>query len=140
MEICKMTLEDLNNINLKDFDDFWTPTVLKDELLSNSSYYITYKYNQDIWGFAGIKFILDETHIMNIVTRKDKRNIGIGSQLLYALIEQAKQNTSLITLEVNVQNKTAIHLYEKYGFDKVGKRKKYYDNTYDALIMTKKFN
>ena len=140
MEICEMTLEDLNQINLKDFDDFWTPTVLKDELSSISSYYIIYKDHQDILGFAGIKFILDETHIMNIVTRKDKRNLGIGSKLLEVLIEKARNNTSLITLEVNVQNKTAIHLYEKYGFEKVGKRKKYYNNTYDAIIMTKNFN
>ena len=139
MEICKMTLDDLNLINLDDFDDFWTQTILRDEILSDSSYYIVSKTGKDILGFAGIKLLLDEAHITNIVTRKDKRNLGIGSKLLEFLIVKAKESSSLITLEVNAQNKAAIHLYEKYGFENVGTRKKYYDNKYDAIIMTKKF-
>lgn len=43
-----------------------------------------------------------------------------------------------ITLEVNINNIPAINLYKKYGFEKVGVRKKYYNNLEDALIMTKK--
>lgn len=63
---------------------------------------------------------------------------GIGSKLLEELIKKAKETSSLITLEVNEENKPAIHLYEKYGFKLLGKRKKYYKNN-DALIMTKYF-
>lgn len=139
MEICKMTLDDLNYIDLNDFDDFWTQTILKDEIINDSSYYIVSKSGKDILGFAGIKFLLDEAHITNIVTRKDKRNLGIGSKLLETLIQKAEESSTLITLEVNEQNKTAIHLYEKFGFKNVGIRKKYYENKYDAIIMTKYF-
>lgn len=63
-----------------------------------------------------------------------------GSLLLEGLINKAKLSSILITLEVNEKNLPAIHLYEKYGFEKVGIRKKYYDNKYDAYIMTKYFN
>lgn len=63
-----------------------------------------------------------------------------GSLLLEALINKAKLSSILITLEVNGKNLPAIHLYEKYGFEKVGIRKKYYDNKFDAYIMTKYFN
>ena len=42
-----------------------------------------------------------------------------------------------ITLEVNSNNLAAIELYKKYGFKNVGLRKKYYNNTFDAIIMTK---
>lgn len=63
---------------------------------------------------------------------------GIGSKLLEELIKKAEEVSSLITLEVNEENKPAIHLYEKYGFKLLGKRKKYYKNN-DALIMTKYF-
>lgn len=75
MEITKMNIQDLNLIRLEDFDDFWTYNILKEELLSDTSIYIKAKYKNDIVGFAGIKFLLDEAHITNIVTRKDKRNI-----------------------------------------------------------------
>ena len=44
-----------------------------------------------------------------------------------------------ISLEVNEVNKPAINLYDKYGFEIVGRRKKYYDGKYDAIIMTKFF-
>lgn len=60
-----------------------------------------------------------------------------GSKLLESLIYEAKTKASLITLEVNTENEIAINLYQKYGFENLGKRKKYYNNTYDAYIMTK---
>jgi len=62
-----------------------------------------------------------------------------GSLLLDALIKEAKKSCILITLEVNEINSPALHLYEKYNFEKVGLRKKYYDNKFDAYIMTKYF-
>lgn len=70
----EMTLKDLELIDLENFDDFWTKNILKEELLSSFSYYIVAKCENNIVGFAGLKFFLDEAHITNIVTRIDKRN------------------------------------------------------------------
>ena len=139
MEIRNMTLNDFYEIepiyNLK-FDDFWKPLNLKSELENISSKYIVAKEGNTIVGFAGIWFSVDDAHITNIVVRKDFRNKGIGSLLLERLIELAKCKTAL-TLEVNVKNKIAQKLYLKYGFEILGIRKKYYNNTDDAIIMTK---
>lgn len=33
----------------------------------------------------------------------------------------------------------AINFYKKYNFKEVGLRKKYYDNTYDAILMKLEF-
>ena len=41
-------------------------------------------------------------------------------------------------ITVNEQNKPAIHLYEKLGFEKLGVRKKYYNNN-NGIIMKKNF-
>lgn len=74
---------------------------------------------------------------MNIVVKKNKRNLGIGSQLLEEILQLAqKLNVKTITLEVNEKNEPAIKLYQKYGFEKIGLRKKYYNNQDDAIIMT----
>ena len=135
-----MTVEDLGNLNLNDFDDFWNINILRNELSNESSYYIIAKSENDILGFAGLNFILDEAHIANIVVRKDKRRLKIGSKLLENLIEKASTTSSLITLEVNEKNLPAINLYKKYGFETLGFRKKYYNNQFDAYIMTKYFN
>ena len=44
----------------------------------------------------------------------------------------------IFTLEVSEQNEVAISLYSKFGFEKVGLRKKYYDGKFDAILMSKK--
>ena len=143
IKIEKMTITDLNNIkdNLNnDFDDFWNYNVLKEEIESNNSKYIIAKIDTEIVGFAGIKIIMDEADIMNIVTKKTFRNKGIGTLLLENLISIAYElQLSSISLEVNEENSPAIHLYEKFGFQNLGIRKNYYQDK-NAIIMTKKFN
>ena len=64
-----------------------------------------------------------------------------GSNLLEYIINFSKnQKAKSITLEVNEKNIPAIKLYEKYNFKTVGTRKKYYNNTYDAILMTLTLN
>lgn len=70
----------LDKINFQDFDDFWNESTLKEELASPSSHYIIAKFENDIIGFAGVKYLLDEAHITNIAVRKDKRNNRCSAQ------------------------------------------------------------
>lgn len=142
LKLSKMTLLDLENIKnilLADFDDFWSINVLKSELLNPDSKYIVAKLNNVILGFGGIWKSVDDIHITNIVVRKDYRNKHIGSIILSKLIEISKleNNIKELTLEVNSNNIPAIKLYENFNFKKVGLRKKYYNNIDDAIIYTK---
>lgn len=135
-----MTLTDLENIKdilLDEFDNFWNDSILKEELQNKDSNYLVAKLEKKIVGFAGIKIVLDEADIMNIVIKKSYRNQGIGSLLLENLILLAnKRSLSSLSLEVNEENLSAIHLYEKFGFKQVGIRKNYYQNK-NGLIMLK---
>lgn len=139
VEISEMTLTDFNSIKdilISDFDDFWNVNTFADELKNENSYYLVAKINDEIVGFAGMKIVLDEADVMNVVTKKDKRNFGIGFCVLEKLIYIAKEKgIKKLTLEVNVNNLAAIHLYEKLGFKQVSVRSKYYDNVDDAVIM-----
>lgn len=140
IKISPMTLDDIKLIKPNfesNFDRFWNITNLENDFNNpNSSYFIA-KLDDEIVGFAGILKICDEANIMNIVTRSNKRHLGVGERLLKELISSAKkQNLKSITLEVNVNNYPAIHLYEKFNFKRIGLRKKYYNNTDDAIIMT----
>lgn len=143
LEILIMTISDLDSIKdslLSDFDDFWNYNTFKSELLNPNSKYIVAKMNNEIVGFAGIWKAVDDIHITNIVTAKKFRKHHIGSTMLSKLIEMAEieKRINSITLEVNSNNEPAIKLYEKFGFKKVGLRKKYYNNTDDAIIMTRR--
>ena len=143
IEIKVMTLDDLKTIKeilISDFDEFWNYNVFKAELQSENSKYLVAKLNNEIIGFAGIKIIIDEADIMNIVTKKIYRNQGVGALLLNEIINLCKkQNFNSVSLEVNEINSSAIHLYENFGFEKVGNRKKYYNGS-NAILMTKKLN
>ncbi len=143
IKITDMTLSDL--LSIKDilsskFDDFWSFNVFCSELENPNSKYIVAKIDDEIVGFAGIWICVDDIHITNIVTRTDKRCLGIGSLLLEKLIELSKKESlSSLTLEVSDKNTNAIKLYEKYNFKKIGLRKNYYSQNENAIIMTKYF-
>lgn len=140
----KMTLKDLEKISdifYSEFDDFWTINMLKQELENPNTYYLVAKINDEIVGFGGVYQLLDEMNINYIVTKKNKRNLGIASQILYNLISFANtKKIKTIMLEVNEKNIFAIKLYEKFEFKKVGLRKKYYNNIDNAIMMTKIMN
>ena len=134
-------LETIKDILQTEFDEFWTYEILQQELLSNNSKYIVAKsLDNIIVGFAGIKIILDTAELMNIVTKKSFRANGIGKLMLEYLINMCKNGKiKTLNLEVNSQNTIAINLYKKYNFKEIGLRKKYYNNTYDAILMSLNF-
>lgn len=144
ISISKMTTNDLNEIASilsTEFDDFWNENIFRQELQNENSEYIVARLNNEIVGFAGIWISPVDIHITDIVVKKDKRNMKIGSNILEELIKLAEtKKRETLTLEVNEKNEIAQKLYLNYGFKKLGKRKKYYNNEDDAIIMTLNLN
>jgi ribosomal-protein-alanine N-acetyltransferase len=91
-----------------------------------------------IVGLMVIWLIEDEAHIATIAIHPDFRGRGIGRDLLVAGLRDAVGHGAVAaTLEVRERNEAAIHLYRRFGFEVVGRRKRYYhDTNEDALIMT----
>lgn len=141
-----MTLEDLPAVLAIDQQSFpipWSARTYRFELLENDAAYLLVAEHPageppEILGYIGFWTIVDEMHISTIATAPGWRRQGIGEALLRAALRKARQmGAALATLEVRVSNHAAIKLYEKYGFEVVGRRKGYYrDNQEDALLMT----
>lgn len=55
-------------------------------------------------------------HIGSLIVRDGDRNTGIGTKLLTELTNYADQYTENVSLVVNIENKAAIRLYERFGF------------------------
>lgn len=91
-----------------------------------------------ILGYGGFFVVVGEAHVSTIAVDPDWRGLGLGELLLLEMMERAiAANAFLMTLEVRISNQTAQNLYEKYQFEVVGQRKRYYQNNQeDALIMT----
>lgn len=79
-----------------------------------------------------------------ISVAKDYWNKGIGSQLLNNIIAFAKENDfEVIDLQVRGDNKSAIHLYEKHGFEKIGEHPAFFkidDENISFYIMCLELN
>ena len=90
---------------------------------------VVYK-EKEIMGFLIYDDIFDRYEIEYIGVLEQYRNKGIGSKLMEYLKDKS------ISLEVDINNKYAIKLYEKYGFKKASIRKNYYNGN-DAYLMIK---
>ena len=92
-------------------------------------------------GYIWARFVLDEGDIGNIAVAPGFRRRGAGAALLKALLEEAeRRQAAAVQLEVRESNLAARRLYEKNGFETVGKRKNYYEKpAEDAILMSKFF-
>lgn len=77
---------------------------------------------------------------IGISIRKEYWDLGLGTAMLQAVIEQTKANGfEQIELGVYEDNAAAVHLYEKFGFKKIGATPRAFklkDGTYrDEILM-----
>ena len=111
------------------------------EMIANeNACYLVALIGEEVVASCGLRHIVGEGEITNVVTKNTMRGKGIGKQILEKLLEEgAKMGAEAFTLEVRVSNAPAIHLYESLGFVSEGVRKNFYEEpTEDALIMWKR--
>lgn len=115
----------------------WRESSYASELDNVLSVYVIAEIDESPVGFAGDWCVAEEAQIMRVGVIPDCRKQGIGKQLIDALMDDARQKGCVtMTLEVKSQNAAAIALYERCGFQRVGKRPSYYADGSDALLMT----
>jgi ribosomal-protein-alanine N-acetyltransferase len=86
--------------------------------------------------FLSTWHVADEIHVLNLVTRPDRRRRGIARALLREAIAYARRTAALrVLLEVRRSNAPAIGLYRSLGFFAFGVRARYYRDYEDALEM-----
>ena len=96
-----------------------------------------YELNNEIVGFINIDIIYEKAEIEYIYVVEKWRKNKIATKLLEkAEKDLIKKRVSTITLEVNVNNFSAIKFYEKNEYKKINIRKHYYGND-DAYLMLK---
>ena len=123
------------------FADPWSEKSIETELSCRLSCWLVAMEGETLVGYVGSQTVIDESDMMNIAVDEGYRRQGIAQMLVEALVEQLKKAESrCLTLEVRISNAPAIALYEKLGFEQVGKRPNYYRNPKeDALILRKEW-
>lgn len=111
------------------------------EMIQNpDACYLVCLIDEEVVASCGLRNIVGDGEITNVVTKDTMRSKGIGKKMLLQLLEEGtKMGVEAFTLEVRTSNDAAIHLYESLGFVTEGIRKNFYEEpTEDALIMWKR--
>ena len=142
MNIRRMTLEDIPAVIVLDKLSFslpWPERSFRFELTDNpASRCWVVELDGKVVGMIVAWMLVDEAHIATISTHPDHRRQGIGRKLLtHALRYMSKEGAVSSFLEVRENNIAAQEMYRKFGYEAVGRRKKYYKDTdEDAILMT----
>ena len=138
LEIRRMRPEEADLVHCLEeecFPDPWSVSSLTDMLGEPHSLYLAALLDGMLVGYCGTRIVLDEGEILRIATGTKYRGRGIGSAMMDILLKETPQSTSWY-LEVREHNEPAIALYRKFGFQTIGKRKKYYHHPEeDAVLM-----
>lgn len=121
------------------FSDPWSADSIASELVNPLSYWLVAEVDGQVAGYVGSQSVLDAADMMNIAVSPEYRRRGVAKALVNELIAYLSKNDVIaLLLEVRVSNEPAITLYEKMGFQQVGRRPNYYRNPReDALILRK---
>ena len=137
-------ISDILKIERNAFKNPWSRDALLDELSCKGACNFVVKRNhvQDLYAIIAYGFfrlIVPELHILKIAVVQKRRGDGVASWLLNECFKRAlKKGADCTYLEVRPSNHPAIKLYQKLGFQIIGRRPNYYPETReDALVMMK---
>ena len=135
-----MDMNDIDNImeiEKISFVDHWSVKMFQEIIFSPISRGFIVEHDKTLVGYTVLYAVDVEAHIMNFAVDPAKRKQGFGRQLLAQVVTFLKENDiSECYLEVREQNRDAQKLYKSFGFEVIGRRKRYYTETgEDALVM-----
>jgi len=91
-------------------------------------------------GYFLLMYALDEAHLLDVAVAGERHGTGLGRWLLDSLCARAREmGATSVLLEVRPSNERALHVYRRYGFAEIGRRKGYYPahegKREDAIVM-----
>ena len=138
-----MTINDIEEVSKMEercFSQPWTKDAYEQALQCEDVVYVVAKEEECIVGSCGVRNILSEGEITNVMVDTPYRGHKISYPMMQKLLEEgAKLGIEQFFLEVRAGNVAAIHLYEKCGFRIEGVRKNLYEMPKeDGFIMWKR--
>jgi ribosomal-protein-alanine N-acetyltransferase len=138
--ICPMTEDSLDAVLTIEADSFpfpWSRALFESELKSPHSFpMVAVDSAGRIVGYICPMLVVDEGHILNVAVDPHFRGQGIGRLLMERVLMDCRSHgAEFVSLEVRPSNTAAISLYRQLGFIVIGRRKSYYENGEDALLM-----
>ncbi|MQA83251.1 MAG: ribosomal-protein-alanine N-acetyltransferase [Streptosporangiales bacterium] len=119
-------------------EDAWTEGMFRNELAGRSSrHYLVAEEDGKVVGYAGLFAHRRAADVQTIAVRSGLWGRGVGTTLLAALLEEAeRRGCGEVYLDVRADNDRAQRLYQRFGFERIGVRRGYYEQAgVDAVVM-----
>ncbi|MBS0557654.1 MAG: ribosomal protein S18-alanine N-acetyltransferase [Proteobacteria bacterium] len=136
-----MTAEDLEQvaaIELAAYEYPWTHGIFRDCLRAGYDC-IVLAHGIEVVGYGVLSAAAGEAHVLNVCVAPAQHGHGHGTRLMQRLIDLARwHRAERIFLEVRPSNAHAIRIYDRLGFNEIGKRPNYYPakrGREDAVVM-----
>ena len=117
----------------------WTRWIMRDCLHAGYAMWVQERAGE-IVGYGVLSIAVGEAHVLNLCTAPGHEGEGLGRRMLQALLRVARGGgAQRVFLEVRPSNPRAIALYERSGFNEIGRRPRYYPaadhGREDAIVM-----
>ena len=116
----------------------WTAETFWSELAQPSRWYVVADDGTGgVLGYAGLMVNGPDADVQTVAVVPSAQGRGLGAVLLSALLEEAvARRATAVLLEVRADNPPAIALYQRFGFEQLAVRRRYYQpGDVDALVM-----
>lgn len=116
----------------------WTPARIRDCIEDTETMVLVASISGVIEGFAIMKFLDDDAHLLLLAVQPKSRQSGIGRAMVEWLEKSCRTaGIQRIRLEVRASNDAARRFYEKLGFGLVSQVAAYYGKREAAVVMGK---
>ncbi len=151
-----MTADDLPAVMVLEEElfapDTWTEAMYRDELSrGDTRYYVVAEFHLEgedddepepgdpvLVGYGGLIAYDDEAHVATLGVATALQGEGVGSLLLDDLLAEADKRSPVVLLEVRADNEVAQRLYQRRGFEEIGRRRGYYQPSGDDAVVMKR--
>lgn len=139
-DIIKMKKQHISAVSAIEAEVFsvpWSYQAFENTLSMEEALFYVAVSEGKVTGYCGLYLAADQGEITNVASAPGYRRQSIAQKLLHTVMTKAhQQGAQRIFLEVRSQNDPAVSLYQKTGFQTVGRRKNYYQYPQDdALVM-----
>ncbi len=140
VSVRRMTESDLTAVMAIEkaaFSSPWTLATFAGLLHRDSTRLWVAESGDRVVGYAAVWMVADQAELGDIAVEESARGRGIGRTLLRTVLrELPPAGVRELFLEVRVSNTVARRLYERHGFEEVGRRSGYYTRPKeDALVL-----
>ncbi len=127
------------DVELRAYPFPWTHGIFRDCLHAGYPMWVQEQAGQLV-GYGVLSVAAGEAHLLNLCTAPGHQGRGLARRMLQALLRIARaQEAQRVFLEVRPSNPRAIALYERSGFNEIGRRPRYYPDhdgrREDAIVM-----